>query len=166
MTAIPARWASAGPCRVTGCPSISSAPESGRCTPASIFTIVDLPAPFSPTSACASPAYRSMLPLATACTAPNALVTWCSASTGVASPAAGAAPGAAAGGAVPVPAAGPAAALPPGPAAGPGRAPAGGWAAAPPAPAAGSSPPVVTACHLLVCWAGHPPALVRKADLL
>ena len=89
MTAIPARWASAGPCRVTGWPSISSAPESGRCTPASILTIVNLPAPFSPTSACASPAYRSMLPLSTACTAPNDFATWRSASTGVMSPPAG-----------------------------------------------------------------------------
>jgi hypothetical protein len=32
----------------------SSSPASGRCTPASILTIVDLPAPFSPTRACAS----------------------------------------------------------------------------------------------------------------
>jgi hypothetical protein len=38
-----------------------------------IFTSVDLPAPFSPTSACVSPPYRSMDASATAWTAPNAL---------------------------------------------------------------------------------------------
>ena len=56
MTAIPAFWASAGLCRLTGAPSISNSPESGWYTPARIFTMVDLPAPFSPSRAWASPA--------------------------------------------------------------------------------------------------------------
>ena len=82
MTAMPACWAPAGPCRVTGWPSISSSPESGWYTPARIFTMVDLPAPFSPTSACASPANSSIVPSMTARTAPNDLVAWRSARTG------------------------------------------------------------------------------------
>src|ERR1035438_6213406 len=52
--------------------------------------MVDLPAPFSPSSACASPAQRSMVPSVTARTAPNDLVALCRASTGTASGAAGA----------------------------------------------------------------------------
>ena len=55
MTAIPAALASAGPAKSASAPLTRSVPVSGRCTPASILTIVDLPAPFSPTSACASP---------------------------------------------------------------------------------------------------------------
>ena len=54
-----------------GWPSMSSSPASGWCTPARIFTSVDLPAPFSPTSACASPPYRSIVASTTARTAPN-----------------------------------------------------------------------------------------------
>ena len=40
-----------GPAEDDLAPSTSSCPLSGGCTPAKIFTSVDLPAPFSPTSA-------------------------------------------------------------------------------------------------------------------
>ena len=45
---------------------------------------MDLPAPFSPTSACASPAWRSIVPSVTARTAPNDFAAWCRARTAVA----------------------------------------------------------------------------------
>src|SRR5262249_48915924 len=70
-TAIPASWAAPGPFSTVGFPSTVSWPSSGWYTPARIFTSVDLPAPFSPTSACASPPYRSIDPSTIACTAPN-----------------------------------------------------------------------------------------------
>src|SRR5215470_4135670 len=82
MTAIPAARAAAGPCRAISCPSTCSDPASGWYTPARIFTSVDLPAPFSPTRACASPAYSSIDPSVSACTAPNALAACRSTSTG------------------------------------------------------------------------------------
>ncbi len=47
----PAAIASAGDPRVTASPLISIVPESGRWTPYRIFMRVDLPAPFSPTTA-------------------------------------------------------------------------------------------------------------------
>src|ERR1700761_6378107 len=84
MIAIPAAIAAAGPSSTTGSPLIRNRPPSGWCTPASIFTIVDLPAPFSPSSACASPALSSIIPSMTALTAPNDLLTCSSASTGTA----------------------------------------------------------------------------------
>src|SRR5215472_10363930 len=89
MTAMPASLAAAGLCKATGAPSMSSSPSSGWYTPASIFTMVDLPAPFSPSSACASPGYRSADPSTTARTAPNALAACRSESTGVGSEAEG-----------------------------------------------------------------------------
>src|SRR5579875_2561130 len=49
---MPSRSASRGPPIVTSSPSISIVPESAGCAPARIFMSVDLPAPFSPTSAC------------------------------------------------------------------------------------------------------------------
>jgi hypothetical protein len=52
--------------------------------PARIFTTVDLPAPFSPTSAWASPADSSIEPSTTARTAPNDLAACSRASTGAA----------------------------------------------------------------------------------
>src|SRR6516225_7220906 len=82
MTAMPESRAAAGLCSTMGRPSMSSSPSSGWYTPASIFTTVDLPAPFSPSSACASPAYRSADPSTTACTAPNDLAACRSDSTG------------------------------------------------------------------------------------
>src|SRR5215212_1533739 len=72
MIATPASRDAAGPCRTTSRPSIRSVPESGRCTPPRIFTSVDLPAPFSPTSACASPPYRPIETSSSAWIAPNA----------------------------------------------------------------------------------------------
>src|SRR5215218_4730512 len=58
---IPARIASAGLDSVIGEPSTSMVPSSGRCTPYRIFISVDLPAPFSPTSACTVPRRTVML---------------------------------------------------------------------------------------------------------
>jgi hypothetical protein len=60
-------------------------PASGACTPARILTSVDLPAPFSPTSACDSPAYSSRWTSRSAATAPNDFDTSVSASSGRAS---------------------------------------------------------------------------------
>src|ERR687894_2537373 len=75
MTAMPAARAAAGPSRCTGCPSSSTRPVSGPCTPASTFTSVDLPAPFSPTRAWASPARSSSCAPRRAATAPKDLLT-------------------------------------------------------------------------------------------
>ncbi len=75
MIAMPAAMAPAGPCSSVRWPFTRSVPLSGWCTPARIFTTVDLPAPFSPTSACASPARSSIDPSITARTAPNDLLT-------------------------------------------------------------------------------------------
>src|ERR1700681_4556600 len=56
---IPSRSAVRGPSIATLLPSIVISPESAGCAPARIFIRVDLPAPFSPTSACTSPATTS-----------------------------------------------------------------------------------------------------------
>src|SRR5712692_630333 len=72
MIATPASRAAAGPCSTTSSPSIRSRPLSGRYTPPRIFTSVDFPAPFSPTSACTSPALRSIETSSSARIAPNA----------------------------------------------------------------------------------------------
>src|SRR5689334_3087425 len=85
MTAMPAALASAGPAKSTSAPFTRSVPVSGRCTPASILTIVDLPAPFSPTRACASPPYSGKLTPCTAATAPKDFVTSWTSSRAVAS---------------------------------------------------------------------------------
>ena len=55
MNPMPWRMASRGEVRRTACPSTMIAPPSGVATPASSFASVDLPAPFSPTSATTSP---------------------------------------------------------------------------------------------------------------
>ena len=86
MTAIPASWAAPGPFSTAGFPSTTSSPLSGWYTPARIFTSVDLPAPFSPTSPCASPPYRSIDPSTIACTAPNDFAAPRSDSSGVPPP--------------------------------------------------------------------------------
>ena len=52
---MPAAVASRTDSNVTGASSNSSVPAVGDSTPARIFTSVDLPAPFSPMSACTSP---------------------------------------------------------------------------------------------------------------
>src|SRR5438132_4153551 len=72
MIATPASRAAAGPCNTTSSALIRRRPLSGRCTPPRIFTSVDLPAPFSPTSACTSPAFRSIETSSSARIAPNA----------------------------------------------------------------------------------------------
>ena len=52
----PATCAWVGWWNSTGVPPIATVPASRSCTPASTFIRVDLPAPFSPTSPCTSPA--------------------------------------------------------------------------------------------------------------
>ena len=52
---MPSWLASRGEAKCTGVPSNRSSPLVGRSTPARIFTSVDLPAPFSPISACTRP---------------------------------------------------------------------------------------------------------------
>src|SRR5882724_149926 len=51
------------------------APASGWMRPLSSLTMVDLPAPFSPSRACTVPSATSMLTASTAIVAPNALLT-------------------------------------------------------------------------------------------
>src|ERR1017187_7183153 len=82
MIETPAAREAAGPLKVTASPSSSNRPLSAACTPARIFTSVDLPAPFSPSSACASPGYRVIDPSSRARTAPNLLAACSSTSTG------------------------------------------------------------------------------------
>src|SRR5690349_16588833 len=48
-----------GESMLAGFPSMRISPESAGCAPARIFISVDFPAPFSPTSACTSPARKS-----------------------------------------------------------------------------------------------------------
>src|SRR4051794_18682935 len=55
MTAIPRRLAVVGSLCATSEPFIFIQPVSGRWAPVMTFTNVDLPAPFSPISACTSP---------------------------------------------------------------------------------------------------------------
>ena len=81
---MPAAFAAAGPGSVTSRPLTLSVPLSGWCTPARIFTRVDLPAPFSPTNACTSPARRSTDPSISARTAPKDFAACRSSSTGAA----------------------------------------------------------------------------------
>src|SRR6266542_1328091 len=78
---MPAARASAGPPRRTSSPSSSNRPASGWYTPARTFTSVDLPAPFSPTRPCASPARSSIEASSRARTEPNDFVAPSSTST-------------------------------------------------------------------------------------
>src|SRR5215204_2262660 len=64
-----------------GPPSHSTVPPSMGCTPAMVFTRVDLPAPLSPTRASTSPARTSRSMFFSAWTAPKRLETPRSAST-------------------------------------------------------------------------------------
>ena len=75
MMATPARSASRTPAKRTGAPSIRISPSSAGWTPERIFISVDLPAPFSPTSACTSPARRSKSTRSSAVTPAKCLVT-------------------------------------------------------------------------------------------
>src|SRR3954469_1580495 len=68
----PKRRASAGEPRRRGRPPISTVPASGARKPLAIPSNVAFPDPFSPTSACTSPARQSKLTSRSACTAPNA----------------------------------------------------------------------------------------------
>src|SRR5882762_6688850 len=56
MARMPSDRDSAGSIRVTAWPAIASVPASGVSAPVMILISVDLPAPFSPTSAWTSPA--------------------------------------------------------------------------------------------------------------
>src|SRR2546423_7613538 len=67
--------ASAGEPRRTRRPPTSTSPSSGPRKPLAIPSSVDFPDPFSPTSACTSPARQSTLTSRSACTAPNAFDT-------------------------------------------------------------------------------------------
>src|SRR5437763_4277526 len=71
MIAIPAACDCFALSKIASSPSRTSRPASGRWTPARIFTSVDLPAPFSPTRPCTSPAKSAMSPSSRACTAPK-----------------------------------------------------------------------------------------------
>src|SRR5438067_10846287 len=71
MIAIPAACDCFALSKIASSPSRTRRPASGRWTPARIFTSVDLPAPFSPTRPCTSPAKSAMSPSSRACTAPK-----------------------------------------------------------------------------------------------
>ena len=73
--ASPAAWASLGRRSSVGRPWITIAPASGRSTPVRILTIVDLPAPFAPSRACASPGSTVRSTARSATTGPNAFAT-------------------------------------------------------------------------------------------
>src|SRR5215213_5572095 len=68
MAATPSAFATRGELLVTVLPSICSSPPSGSTAPVMILISVDLPAPFSPMSACTSPARSSSEALFKACT--------------------------------------------------------------------------------------------------
>ena len=70
IATIPSRCASCGLPILWGSPSTRSPPSSGWTTPVRIFTSVDLPAPFSPTSACTAPRSIAKLTPSRACTPP------------------------------------------------------------------------------------------------
>ena len=55
MAVMRAACAASGDAKATGAPPIRISPASGRWMPVRIFTSVDLPAPFSPTSAVTRP---------------------------------------------------------------------------------------------------------------
>src|SRR2546423_133936 len=85
MIAIPAACDCLALSKIASSPSRTRRPASGRWTPARIFTSVDLPAPFSPTSPCTSPAKSSMCPSSSARTAPKLFSAWSRTSSGSAS---------------------------------------------------------------------------------
>src|SRR5712691_11628071 len=82
MIAIPAACDCFAVSKIASSPSRTSRPASGRWTPARILTSVDLPAPFSPTRPCTSPAKSAMSPSSSACTAPKLFSACSSESTG------------------------------------------------------------------------------------
>src|SRR5438067_4416177 len=82
MIAIPAACDCFALSKIASSPSRTSRPASGRWTPARTLTSVDLPAPFSPTSPCVSPAKSSMCPSSSARTAPKLFLAWSRTSRG------------------------------------------------------------------------------------
>src|SRR5918993_3655715 len=68
MAMMPSDLARRGELFTTASPLRMISPESGWTAPVMILMSVDLPAPFSPMSACTSPARSSMEPLFKACT--------------------------------------------------------------------------------------------------
>src|SRR5712692_9311356 len=72
---MPARIASDGVLNFTGAPASMTEPKSGERTPERMFTIVDLPAPFSPTIAWTAPPISSTVTPSSAAIDPNRLVT-------------------------------------------------------------------------------------------
>src|SRR5262245_48568897 len=71
----PSLRVSAGEARRRSLPPTSTVPSSGARKPLATPSSVDFPEPFSPTSACTSPARQSTLTSWSACTAPNAFET-------------------------------------------------------------------------------------------
>jgi hypothetical protein len=69
---MPARSVASRP--AVGCPRNCTAPEDGRIKPASMRSVVVLPAPFGPTSAKISPARTSNDTPSTAMRGPNVFV--------------------------------------------------------------------------------------------
>ena len=72
----PSAWATDGEAVSSGWPPISTVPESGTVEPAATAIRVDFPAPFSPTSACTSPASTSNVTPLSATTPGNVLTTF------------------------------------------------------------------------------------------
>src|SRR5262245_41654452 len=72
---MPRSSAARGLDRVSRSPCQWMSPPSGWTSPARIFSSVDLPAPFSPTSACAEPSATAKLTPLSARTAPNDFLT-------------------------------------------------------------------------------------------
>src|SRR5258708_32916836 len=73
---MPIALAARGDWWTTARPSSTISPSSGCTAPVRILTNVDLPAPFSPTRACTSPARNSNDAPASACTPAYAFVTF------------------------------------------------------------------------------------------
>ena len=76
IMAMPLRMASCGLRSTMGRPRSRISPESTRCRPASTFINVDLPAPFSPISACTSPGQSVSETSTSALTPVNDLLTF------------------------------------------------------------------------------------------
>src|SRR3989338_1321583 len=75
MVAIPQASLARGDPVGSGAPAKRMSPASGITAPLRILSRVDLPAPFSPTSACTSPGRTSRSTAASACTPPYRLLT-------------------------------------------------------------------------------------------
>ena len=83
---MPASCASRAEANATGRPSTAMLPWSGACSPSRMRISVDLPAPFSPTSAVTVAAGRSRLTPLSAWTTPNRLAMPVSATSVTAAP--------------------------------------------------------------------------------